>query len=87
MTERTVHVTLRHPESEALLELGLPADTRFGALNGLMYDRGFVSPQKPGYGFLACGHLCSDGHRLSDYLPEGEAALYLRVLGIPQIMV
>ena len=87
MTERMIRVTLRHPETEALLELSLPAETRFGELDELMYARGFVSPQKPGYGFLAAGHLCSDGHRLADYLPDGADTLALRVLGIPQIMV
>ena len=87
MSEKLIRVTLRHPENGTALTLSLPAETRFGALNGLMYDRGFVSPQKPGYGFLAAGHLCSDGHRLADYLPAGAEALELRVLNIPQIMV
>ncbi len=87
MTQQSIQVTLLHPETEALLTLSLPAETRFGELNELMYSRGFVSPQKPGYGFLAAGHLCSDGHRLSDYLPAGADKLFLRVLGIPQIMV
>ena len=84
---RTLRVRLRHPETEATLELRLPADTPFGALDALVYAQGFVLPQKPGYGYLAAGHLCSNGHTLGDYVPAWSEELELRMLGIPQIMV
>ena len=31
------------------LTLSLPRDTRFSALTPLLYEKGFQTPQKPGY--------------------------------------
>ena len=85
--ERLLTLRLRHPEKDAVLELRLPPDTRFGALTALLYENGFVLPQKPGYGYLISSHLCGESHRLRDYLPEGTDSLDIQVFGIPQIMV
>ena len=87
MSEKTVTLRLHHPETDAVLTVSLPDDTRFGALNAILRERGFVYDQKPGYGFLAAGHLGSAGPRLRDYLPEGADALDVQIFGIPQIMV
>ena len=87
MTEKTITVRLRHPESDAVLTAALPADTRFEALNALLYEHDFVFAQKPGYAFLIAGHLCSARHRLSDYLPDGADELDVQIFGTPQIMV
>ncbi len=87
MTEKTITLRLRHPETDAVLTAELPAETCFGALNALLYEHDFVFPQKPGYAFLVAGHLCSASHRLSDYLPDGADALDVQIFGTPQIMV
>ncbi len=87
MTDKTVTLRLHHPETDAVLTVSMPDDTRFGALNAVLREHGFVYDQKPGYGFLAAGHLCSAGHRLRDYLPDGADTLDIQVFGVPQIMV
>ncbi len=87
MTGKTITLRLRHPETDAVLTLTLPDDTRFGALNALLREHAFVYDQKPGYAFLVGGHLCSASHCLRDYLPDGADALDVRIFGIPQIMV
>ncbi len=86
MSGKNITLRLRHPESDDVLTLTLPDDTRFGALNELLLENGFVYPQKPGYAFLVGGHLCSAKHCLRDYLPSGADELDVRIFGIPQIM-
>lgn len=87
MSEKTIMLRLRHPESDAVLTVKLPESTRFEALNALLRERDFVYPQKPGYAFLVSGHLCSARHCLRDYLPSGADELDVQIFGIPQIMV
>lgn len=87
MTERMITLRLRHPETDAVLTVTLPDSTRFEALNAILREHDFVYPQKPGYAFLAGGHLCSARHCLRDYLPSGSDELDIQVFGIPQIMV
>lgn len=87
MSGKMITLRLRHPETDDVLTLTLPDDTRFDALNAQLLESGFVYPQKPGYAFLAAGHLCSAGHCLRDYLPDGADTLDVRIFGIPQIMV
>ena len=85
--ERTIRVRFLHPETGETLTVDLPADIRIGALNGVLYDHGFVYPQKPGYGFVICGHLCGAGHTLEQYLTPQAGEVEIQVFGMPQIMV
>ncbi|MBE6990768.1 MAG: hypothetical protein E7426_08530 [Ruminococcaceae bacterium] len=85
--DQPILVRFLHPETDAVLEVSLAAQTRFAALTAVLCGRGFVPPQKPGYAFLCGGHLCSPSHILADYLPGGAAALELQVFAMPQIMV
>lgn len=87
MTEKMITLRLRHPESDAVLTVELPEGTRFEALDAVLREHAFVCPQKPGYLFLAAGHLCSAKHSLRDYLPSGSNELDIQIFGIPQIMV
>ena len=83
----TVKLRLLHPETDAVLEVSLPGDTKFGALNAVLYEHDFVYPQKPGYGFLIHNHLCGANHCLENYLPQGADTLEIQVFEMPQIMV
>ena len=69
------------------LTLALPADTPFSALTPLLYEKGFLKPQKPGYRYLCRDHLCGENHLLSDYLPPQAVSLELEIFRYPQIMV
>ena len=80
-----VHFTdfVRHRE----LTLNLPRDTRFSSLTPVLYEKGFLTPQKPGYRYLYQDHLCGENHLLEDYLPAEAAAMELEIFHYPQIMV
>lgn len=69
------------------LTLSLPRDTHFSALTPLLYEKGFLTPQKPGYRYLYQDHLCGENHRLEDYLPEDASSMELEIFRYPQIMV
>ena len=69
------------------LTLSLPADTPFSALTPLLYEKGFLAPQKPGYRYLYQDHLCGENHLLADYLPPQAASMELEIFRYPQIMV
>ena len=83
----TIRVVFRHPQGKAPLTLELPRDTRFSALTPMLYERGFLTPQKPGYRYLYQGHLCGDNLLLEDYIPEKAASMELEIFRYPQIMV
>lgn len=69
------------------LTLALPADTPFSALTPLLYKKGFLTPQKPGYRYLYQDHLCGENHLLEDYLPPRAQSMELEIFRYPQIMV
>ena len=69
------------------LTVSLPRDTRFSALTPLLYERGFLTPQKPGYRYLYQDHLCGENHCLEDYLPAEAPSIELEIFRYPQIMV
>ena len=69
------------------LTLSLPRDTRFSALTPLLYEKGFLTPQKPGYRYRCHDHLCGENHLLEDYLPPQARSLELEIFRYPQIMV
>ena len=80
----TVHFL--HPVTDARLTLQLSRDTVIDTLTRHLYDTGFISPQKPGYRYLIQNHLCGNKHHLSDYLPDNEDEITLKVFHIPTIM-
>ncbi len=86
MSEKTVKVRFLHPVTGDAWETVLPADTRFDALDKLLYAAAFLKPQRPGYAYLAAGHLCPGRHVLADYLPEGAETLTLRVFDMPMVI-
>lgn len=71
----------------AELTVSLPRDTRIEALTPLLYEKGFLKPQKPGYRYLFQDHLCGENHLLEDYLPAQAQAMELEIFRYPQIMV
>lgn len=71
----------------AELTLSLPRDTRFSALTPLLYEKRFLTPQKPGYRYLFQDHLCGENHLLEDYLPADAQSMELEIFRYPQIMV
>lgn len=81
-----VTVRFLHPTSGDELTMELPRDTRFSALTALLYDQGFVDPQKPGYRFLYQDHLCGTQHALEDYIPETAGEIQLKVFHIPYVI-
>lgn len=83
----TIRVVFRHPQGKAPLTLELPRDTRFSALTPLLYEKGFLTPQKPGYRYLFQDHLCGENHLLEDYLPADAQSMELEIFRYPQIMV
>ena len=87
MTEKLVRVRFSYQERDDTLEIELPAGTCFRELDAHLYALGYLIPQKPGYAYLVCNHLCGGGEHLSDYLPKGADRMDIRVFGIPQIMV
>lgn len=82
-----ITVQLLHPTEDRRLTFQLPRDTRFSALTPLLYERGFVEPQKPGYSYLYQDHLCGMGHTLGDYIPDDAAEMELKVFHFPVIML
>lgn len=85
MDKITVH--LLHPVYDRQMTLELPRDTHFSALTPLMYEQGFVLPQKPGYRYLYQDHMCGMEHELGDYISETAVEIELKVFDIPVIMV
>ncbi len=82
-----IQVRFRDAVAHTELTLSLSRDTRIDALTPLLYDRGFLKPQKPGYRYLFQDHLCGENHLLEDYLPAGARAMELEIFRYPQIMV
>lgn len=82
-----ITVRLLHPVYDRQITLELPRDAHFSALTPLMYEQGFVLPQKPGYRYLYQDHLCGMEHELGDYIPETAVEIELKVFDIPVIMV
>ena len=82
-----VKVHFFHPAARRRTALELPRDTRFSALTPLLYDAGFLVPQKPGYRYICQEHMCGMNHTLEDYLPADAAELYLDIFQFPQVLV
>lgn len=82
-----ITVKLNHPTMDRQMTLELPRETKFEALTGMMYERHFVEPQKPGYRYIYQEHLCGMAHELGDYIPETAKEIELKVFDIPVIMV
>ena len=80
-----VHFTdfVRHRE----LTLTLPRDTRFSSLTPVLYEKGFLTPQKPGYRYLYQEHLCGTGRVLGDYVPESAGEMTLEIFAFPEVLV
>ena len=83
----TIQVRFSDFVNHAELTLDLPAGTPFSALTPLLYERGFLTPQKPGYRYLCQDHLCGENHCLEDYLPAEAPSMELEIFRYPQIMV
>ena len=83
----SIQVRFLHPFTGEALTVSLPRDTRFSGLTALLYEKGFLEPQKPGYRYLYQDHLCGENHLLEDYLPAEAAAMELEIFHYPQIMV
>ena len=83
----TIEARFFNPETQDTLTLTLPRDTRFSALTPLLYEKGFLTPQKPGYRYLFQDHLCGENHLLEDYLPADAQSMELEIFRYPQIMV
>ncbi len=87
MMKDTLTVRFLHPAKDASLTLELPRTTLFGALVPMLYEKGFVEPQKGDYRFLIKGHLCGTTHPLGDYVPEGAETVEIQVFSYALIMV
>lgn len=84
---REVCVSFRHPVTGAALALALPRQTRFSALTPLLYEKGFLEPQKPGYRYLYQEHLCGMNHALEDYIPAEAREMELEIFRFPEVLV
>lgn len=82
-----VNVRFFHPASKAGLTLELPRDTQFSALTALLYEKGFLEPQKPGYRYLYQEHMCGMNHALGDYIPAEAASMELEIFQFPMVLV
>lgn len=49
MSDRTIQVRFNDTVYHRSLAAELPRDTRIGTLTPLLYEKGFLAPQKPGY--------------------------------------
>ncbi len=87
MMKDTLRVRFLHPAKDASLTLELPRTTLFSALVPMLYEKGFVEPQKGDYRFLIKGHLCGTTHPLGDYVPEGADHVEIQVFSYALIMV
>ena len=84
---KSIEVRFLHPFTGESLALSLPRDTRFSTLTALLYEKGFLEPQKPGYRYLYQEHLCGAGHTLGDYIPDGAGEMTLEVFAFPEVLV
>ena len=82
-----MQVRFFHPVTKEPLTLSLSDDTRFSALTPLLYEQGFLAPQKPGYAYLCQEHLCGMNHTLADYVPAGTREISLEIFPFPQVLV
>ena len=82
-----IRVNFTNPANGVTLAADLPRSTKFSAMSGLLYETGFLAPQKGGYGFLINGNLCGASHRLGDYLDDDALSADVTVFDIPKIMV
>ena len=57
------------------------------ALTALLYEKGFLEPQKPGYRYLYQEHLCGTGRVLGDYVPESAGEMTLEIFAFPEVLV
>ena len=83
----TIRTRFIHPVKKTELVLALPRDTRFSALTAMLYERGFLEPQKPGYRYLYQEHLCGANHALEDYMPAGAGEITLEIFRFPEVLV
>ncbi len=81
----TLTVRFLHPSKPDTLTLELPWTTLFSDLTPLLYEKGFLEPQKGGYRFLLQGHLCGTTHPLGDYAAASQ--MELQVFSYALIMV
>lgn len=85
MTKIQVH--FYHPGKQMSLTQVLSRDTRFSDLTDLLYQAGFLEPQKPGYRYLYQEHLCGLNHTLGDYLPENTSEMSLEIFQFPVVLI
>ena len=82
-----VQVRFLHPTEDKALTLSLPRETRFSQLTEMLYEKGFVPWQKPGYRFIYQEHFCGIIHTLGDYIPDTAKAMDLQVFHIPVVLM
>ncbi|MCI8803380.1 MAG: hypothetical protein HFG01_08605 [Oscillibacter sp.] len=83
----SIQVRFLHPFTGEALTVSLPRDTRFSGLTALLYEKGFLEPQKPGYRYLYQEHLCGTGRVLGDYVPESAGEMTLEIFAFPEVLV
>ena len=72
MSERILNVRFTHPFEEKVLELALPADTRFLEVTKILYAKDFVEKKKGNYQYIIDGRLCALNNKLEDYAYTGD---------------
>ncbi len=82
-----ITVRLLHPVYDRVCTLEMSRNARFSELTPILYDQGFILPQKPGYRYLYQEHLCGMEHELGDYIPESASEIELKIFDVPVIMV
>ncbi len=82
-----IQVRFIHPVTGETLILALPRETPFSALTAMLYEKGFLPPQKQGYRYLYQEHRCGMNHALGDYIPAQARELELEIFRFPEVLV
>ena len=84
---RMIDLTIHHYNTDDVLTLKLPSDTKTKDLNPYIYEYNFAPFQKPGYFFLYMDHLMGLEHKLEDYIPDDAEAMEVKLLNVPYILI
>ena len=71
-----------HPLRRTFYETEVPVDMTFKEIEGKLIEEGFIDAKVGGYQFIFEDHMCKLAAPLSDYVPEGEECMEIRIHGL-----
>ena len=79
---KTQKCRFSHPLRRTFYEADIPVDMTFKEIQAKLIEEGFIEEKKGGYQFIFEDHMCVLAAPLSDYVPEGEECMNIRIHGL-----